>query len=93
MAACGRRSPLYTPDTAFTRSGEERSFLRLCRDHGLPRPQANVWLHEQEVDFYWPDAELAIELDAGPWHKTVDAFQEDRTRDRGLAAMASNRSG
>jgi hypothetical protein len=74
----------YTPDKAFTRSGEERRFLRMCERYGLPRPQANLWVHEQEVDFYWPDARLAIELDGGPWHQTVSAFHEDRARDRAL---------
>jgi very-short-patch-repair endonuclease len=72
----------YAPDEAFTRSGEERRFLRMCDQYGLTRPQTNLWVHEQEVDFPWPDARLAVELDGGPWHQTVSAFQEDRVRDR-----------
>jgi very-short-patch-repair endonuclease len=76
----------YRPDSAFTRSGAERRFLEICRDHGLPIPQANVWIAEFEVDFYWPDARLAVELDSPTFHMTVHAFHADRRRDRVLAA-------
>ena len=75
----------YRPELAFTRSGAERRFLEICRDHGLPVPQANVWLDEFEVDFYWPDARLAVELDSPTFHMTSHAFHADRRRDRVLA--------
>jgi very-short-patch-repair endonuclease len=76
----------YRPESAFTRSGAERRFLEICRDHGLPVPQSNIWIDEFEVDFYWPDARLAVELDSPTFHMTVRAFHADRRRDRVLAA-------
>jgi very-short-patch-repair endonuclease len=77
----------YRPEGAFTRSEAERRFLEICRDHGLPVPQANVWIDEFEVDFYWPDARLAVELDSPTFHMTTHAFHADRRRDRVLAAQ------
>jgi hypothetical protein len=76
----------YRPENAFTRSGAERRFLEICGDHGLPIPQANVWIDEFEVDFYWRDARLAVELDSTTFHLTMHAFHADRRRDRVLAA-------
>jgi hypothetical protein len=75
----------YRPETAFTRSGGERRFLRICAEHGLPVPAANLWIEDAEVDFYWPDARLAVEVDGGTTHMTTRAFHEDRRRDRRLA--------
>ena len=39
-----------------------------------------------ELDFYWPDARLAVEVDGRAFHRTRRAFHEDRRRDRRLAA-------
>ena len=50
--------------------------LALCRDHGLPAPQANAWLGAHEVDLYWADAGLALEFDGGEVHGTTQAFFE-----------------
>jgi hypothetical protein len=76
----------YRPESAFTRSGAERRFLEICRDYGLPVPGANLWIGEFEVDFYWPDARVAVELDSSTFHMTTHAFRADRRRDRVLAA-------
>jgi very-short-patch-repair endonuclease len=76
----------YKPPLGFTRSRAERRFLALCERHGLPRPKTNVWLGEYEVDAYWDDVRVAVEIDGGETHLTWHAFQEDRTRDRRLAA-------
>lgn len=74
----------WTPPP-FTRSDAEILFLALCRRRGLPRPQVNTWLGEQEVDFYWPAHRLVVEIDGGETHMTRMAFEEDRRRDRRLA--------
>ena len=60
--------------------------LEMCETHGLPRPRTNTWIGEHEVDFYWPEAQLALEFDGGAVHRTTKAFHEDRKRDRALAA-------
>lgn len=38
------------------------------------------------MDAYWPDARLAVEVDSQTFHATPEAFEEDRRRDRRLAA-------
>jgi very-short-patch-repair endonuclease len=76
----------YSDVQPFTRNGAERHVLELCEQHGLPKPQVNVWLGAHEVDFYWPDAGLALEFDGEAVHRTTRAFHADRARDRALAA-------
>lgn len=78
---------LYRPRTAFTRSQGERDFLRLCADHGLPKPKTNLSVAGREVDFVWRDAGLVVEIDGEAVHRTTQAFHEDRRRDRVLAAQ------
>jgi very-short-patch-repair endonuclease len=70
----------------LTRSEAERRFLELCVGHGLPRPRANASVAGQEVDFLWPDLGLAVEVDGAATHQTRRAFEEDRRRDRRMAA-------
>jgi hypothetical protein len=69
----------------LTRSELEARMLQLCLDHGLPRPQVNVWRNGRELDFRWPAARLIVETDGWGTHKTRRAFEEDRARDRRLA--------
>jgi len=75
----------YQPEPHFTRSGAERRFLALCERCGLPAPQTNLWLAGHEVDAYWPDAGVVVEIDGAGTHHTRKAFHEDRARDRRLA--------
>lgn len=77
---------LYLPRAAFTRSKAERDFIRLCTDHGLPQPSANLVIAGEEVALIWTDARLIIEIDGTAVHSTTRAFHEDRRRDRALAA-------
>ena len=80
-----RALDLYIPTAAFTRSKGERDFVRLCADHGLPRPSANLAIAGEEVDLIWTDARLIVEIDGTAVHGTTRAFHEDRRRDRALA--------
>jgi very-short-patch-repair endonuclease len=82
----GRVLAAYRHVQPFFRSRNERFVHDLCEQHGLPRPRVNTWVHSQEVDFYWPEARLALEFDGGAVHRTTKAFYEDRERDRTLAA-------
>ena len=76
----------YTEPLGYSISEAEGLLLRLCEEHALPKPQ-RIALAGYELDFYWPDARLAIEVDGGPFHRTRRAFHEDRRRDRRLAAL------
>jgi very-short-patch-repair endonuclease len=67
-----------------TRSDLERRFRRFLDDHGLPQPEWNHPLGPYDVDCYWPQYGLVIEVDEAA-HEF--AFEEDRARDRFLAGL------
>lgn len=69
-----------------TRSTLERRFLKLCEQHGIPRPEVNVKLGELEVDFLWRDHNLVVEVDGWQYHRGREAFEDDRSRDQWLVA-------
>jgi very-short-patch-repair endonuclease len=69
---------------ALTRSEAERILLRLIRSAGLPRPQTNVRVAGEEVDAYWPEHRLVVELDGWTTHQTRHAFERDRRKDAHL---------
>lgn len=70
----------YRPEPHFTRSRAERRFLGLCRNHGLPAPSTNLFVGGHEIDAYWADARLGVEIDGAAFHRTPRAFHEDRRR-------------
>jgi very-short-patch-repair endonuclease len=76
-----------TGPAPWTQSHLERRFLALVREAGLPAPQANVVLSGELVDFYWPQARLAVELDGWRFHKTRAQFEDDRRRDAKLTLL------
>jgi very-short-patch-repair endonuclease len=77
---------IYTEPPGYSTTEAERLFLGLCKQHGLPRPQ-RVHAAGYELDFYWADARLAIEVDGYAFHRTRRAFEKDRRRGRELAAF------
>jgi hypothetical protein len=74
---------LYRPPP-FTRSGMERRFLDLVEEAGLPQPATGVKEHGHELDVYWPEQRLAVELDLYETHGTRAAFERDRLRHEDL---------
>jgi hypothetical protein len=74
----------WLPDAELTRSELERHFLSLCRDAGLPLPAANATVEGHEVDAFWPNRRLVVELDSRAYHHTRAAFERDRVRDATL---------
>jgi very-short-patch-repair endonuclease len=74
----------------ITRNDFEEAFLALIDRHGLPRPRMNAHVALRgrfyEVDCFWEEQRVAIELDGGAAHKTLKAFNDDRERDRILTA-------
>lgn len=71
-----------------SRSELERSALRLCRDYGLPRPEANglirVGERTFEADLQWPARRLVVEVDGDGTHRSAVARRQDRERDAAL---------
>jgi very-short-patch-repair endonuclease len=72
---------------AFTRSQAERRFLALIRKAGLPAPEVNFKTERYELDFYWPEYRLAVEVDAVWTHSSASSFESDRRRDAELATQ------
>jgi hypothetical protein len=87
-----RAIALYKP-SSFTRSGLERRFLELVIEAGLPQPHTNFVVEGFELDCYWPESRLAVELDVFETHGTRAAFERDRKRqeDLLLAGIAMTR--
>src|SRR5204862_7360740 len=56
----------YRPSAVVIRSALERRFLRICHDAGLPAPAMNSWVLEYEVDAFWAEYGVAVELDGRP---------------------------
>jgi very-short-patch-repair endonuclease len=70
----------------FTRSEAERRLLELIREARLPEPETNVKVHGYEVDFFWRERGLAVEVDGYAFHSSRAAFERDRRRDAMLHA-------
>lgn len=77
-------------DTAPIESPPEDAFVELCRAHGLPVPERQVWFtfddgHEPfRADFVWRGQRLVLEVDSRIFHGTARAFENDRLRDQRL---------
>ena len=67
-----------------TRSAPERRLLRALRASALAPPQANVRVGRWEVDFYWPESRLVVEVDAYSTHSSPWAFERDRRKTAAL---------
>lgn len=77
---------LLEADPALTRSPAEDRLQELIREAGLPEPRTNVMVEGLEVDCYWPDGGVVVEVDGFAYHGSAAAFERDRSRDRRLVA-------
>src|SRR5262249_6388872 len=68
----------------WTDSELERAMLALIRDAGLPEPLTQQVLQGERVDFFWPQANLVVEVDGYEFHKSRAQLEEDRRRDAKL---------
>ncbi|MET0558810.1 MAG: hypothetical protein ABW065_09090 [Solirubrobacterales bacterium] len=78
-----RALELYRP-APFTRSGLEIRFLELVAEAGLPRPATGFNELGHELDVYWPEQGLVVELDIYETHGSRAAFERDRLRQEDL---------
>ncbi len=62
--------------------------MPISRSAGMPEPLINHTIQLSdgpiEVDFYWPELRLVVELDGFRFHGQRRNFREDRRRDRRL---------
>jgi hypothetical protein len=72
----------------ITRHELEERFVAFLDRFGLPRPRLNAHVRVRdryyEIDCFWPQVPLALELDGFEAHGTRPAFEKDRERDRVL---------
>ena len=81
--AAPSRGVLYRPTARVLRSDVERDFLALVRVRRLPLPSTNFVIAGDELDAYWPDHGLAVELDTYATHGTPRLLRgRPRTRRR-----------
>lgn len=66
----------------LTRSGLERALIALLIAAGLPLPITNTSVNGHEVDAYWPEHNLVLEVDSWLYHGSREAFGRDRARDQ-----------
>jgi very-short-patch-repair endonuclease len=71
--------------TTITRSHAEKAFLRLVRDGALPAPLVNEPFGRWELDFFWPEHRLVVEIDGYGFHSGPRAFHRDHEKDLALA--------
>ncbi|HEX3616247.1 MAG TPA: type IV toxin-antitoxin system AbiEi family antitoxin domain-containing protein [Solirubrobacteraceae bacterium] len=76
----------YLPHTD-RKSGLERAFDRWLAKHPeIPAPHRNIHLGPWEIDCYWPEQGLALELDGRPYHTVVDDIERDNRKNTWLQA-------
>lgn len=64
-----------------TRSDFERSFPAFCRRYRLPKPEMNFPLGKHELDAFFPDHGVIVELDSWIFHSSRTSFERDRDKD------------
>ncbi|MDQ6822458.1 MAG: type IV toxin-antitoxin system AbiEi family antitoxin domain-containing protein [Actinomycetota bacterium] len=71
---------------APTRSRFEDAFKRFATHYELPAPAVNVRFEGYEVDAWFPEERVIVELDGYRFHHDRGAFESDRYRDATLLA-------
>jgi hypothetical protein len=70
-----------------TRSGLEDKLADFCERWGLPEPIVNEKINGREVDAYFPNERLIIEVDGYDVHSGRVSFEDDRDRDAEMLAL------
>ncbi len=69
------------------KSDLERDFDRLLDKHPeIPVPLRNQLFGPWELDCYWPEHNVVLELDGRPYHLAVEQIERDRVKDAYLLA-------
>jgi very-short-patch-repair endonuclease len=69
------------------KSGLERAFDELISGADIPAPQRNVYINHWEIDCYWPEFGLAVELDGRNYHSSLQDMERDRRKDGDLVKL------
>jgi very-short-patch-repair endonuclease len=76
-----RLKPFVLRPHGPTRSEFEDTFLEFARRFGLPRPKVNTRVNGAEVDAFFPNEGLIVELDGYDFHSSRASFESDHDRD------------
>ena len=79
---------LWLAGSAGIKSWLERAFLQHVIDAGLTKPIPNIHVAGAQVDAYWPDLRLAVEVD-GPNHTRAPIDRAPTTLATGCSRRAS----
>ena len=83
----GRLAPLAGITHRPTRSRPELKFYEFCERHGLPEPILNHKIAGKEVDAFFPEQRLIVEVDGYDVHAGPVSFESDRDRDATMLAL------
>jgi very-short-patch-repair endonuclease len=72
-------------EKGFTRSGGEKRMLAALADVGVRRPLVNNFIEGYELDFFWEEERLVVELDSWEHHRSRRSFEEGRYRQEKLS--------
>lgn len=81
-----RLVPITQGAPGLIRSEAERRLVRLLRRAGLGDFQTNVQVAGLEVDVWFAERRVAVEIDGYAYHRAARAFERDRLRDAQLHA-------
>ncbi|HEY0279888.1 MAG TPA: type IV toxin-antitoxin system AbiEi family antitoxin domain-containing protein [Solirubrobacterales bacterium] len=79
------RAMVIYRESGFTRSGGEKRMLAALADAGVRRPVVNNFVEGHELDFFWEQERLVVELDSWEHHRGRRSFEEDRKRQEELS--------
>jgi very-short-patch-repair endonuclease len=79
-----RLAALLHDHRGISRSRAERALHALIRKSGIPPPLTNTRVAGYEVDCYWREIGLVVEVDSAGFHGTPHAFQVDRAKEAAL---------
>jgi predicted transcriptional regulator of viral defense system len=82
--ATNRLRPHADNDQNPTRSRFEDAFRPYAIAWGLPDYEANARVHGCEIDVWFPDHHVAVQLDGWHFHRDRRAFERDRSQDTRL---------
>ncbi len=77
----------YRPKPDRTSELERAFDALLARHPDIPPPLANVRIGIWEIDCYWPEQRVALELDGRPYHVAIADLEKDRYKDAKLLGM------
>ncbi len=82
------RSALAThqPELAHTNGKLEEAFLYLCERFNIPIPRFNRWMYGVQVDAYWAEHNLVVEVDGLGHHSKPAQIRADRRKELKLRA-------